>query len=138
MDLLRLDELGELYYNLQFVILAKHAIKEKNESKFINVLEEQCCTRSYKQHKMDTKKEGSDRWLLNINWIAFDSWASGANAWGPEKDEKFTKPNHWDGMLEVVGVTGVVHMGQIQSGLRSAIRIIQVWRSCHLYFIYSF
>eukprot|EP00094_Tigriopus_californicus_P013915 TCALIF_13468-PA protein Name:"Similar to Dgkq Diacylglycerol kinase theta (Mus musculus)" AED:0.19 eAED:0.19 QI:0/0.93/0.75/1/0.93/0.87/16/63/974 len=58
--------------------------------------------------------------ILNIM-----SWASGANAWGPEKDEKFTKPNHWDGMLEVVGVTGVVHMGQIQSGLRSAIRIIQ-------------
>ncbi len=29
-------------------------------------------------------------------------------------------------MLEVVGVTGVVHLGQIQSGLRSAIRIVQV------------
>lgn len=28
-------------------------------------------------------------------------------------------------MLEIVGVTGVVHMGQIQSGLRSAIRIAQ-------------
>ena len=54
------------------------------------------------------------------------SWGSGANAWGDERDEKFTKPNHWDGMLEVVGVTGVVHMGQIQSGLRSAIRIVQV------------
>ena len=36
----------------------------------------------------------------------FDSWGSGANIWGPEKDEKFTKPNHWDGMLEVVGVQG--------------------------------
>ena len=29
-------------------------------------------------------------------------------------------------MLEVVGVTGVVHLGQIQSGLRSAIRLCQV------------
>jgi diacylglycerol kinase (ATP) len=28
-------------------------------------------------------------------------------------------------MLEVVGVTGVVHMGQIQSGMRSAMRIAQ-------------
>ena len=36
----------------------------------------------------------------------FASWGSGANIWGPEKDEKFTKPNHWDGMLEVVGVQG--------------------------------
>ena len=57
--------------------------------------------------------------------IILSSWGSGANAWGPEKDEKFTKPNHWDGMLEVVGVQGVVHLGQIQSGLRAAIRIVQ-------------
>ena len=28
-------------------------------------------------------------------------------------------------MLEVVGVQGVVHLGQIQSGLRAAIRIVQ-------------
>ncbi len=58
--------------------------------------------------------------------LFFFSWASGANAWGPEKDEKFTKPNHWDGVLEVVGVTGVAQMGQIQGGLRSGIRIVQV------------
>jgi len=32
-------------------------------------------------------------------------------------------------MLEVVGVTGVLHLGQIQSGLRSAIRIAQVMTS---------
>ncbi|XP_018331439.1 diacylglycerol kinase theta isoform X3 [Agrilus planipennis] len=53
------------------------------------------------------------------------SWGSGANPWGPEKEDQFCKPNHWDGMLEVVGVTGVVHLGQIQSGLRSAMRIAQ-------------
>lgn len=54
------------------------------------------------------------------------SWGSGANPWGPEKDDVFSKPNHYDGMLEIVGVTGVVHLGQIQSGLRSATRIAQV------------
>lgn len=53
------------------------------------------------------------------------SWGSGANPWGPEKEDQFSKPNHYDGMLEIVGVTGVVHMGQIQSGLRSAVRIAQ-------------
>ena len=56
---------------------------------------------------------------------ALTSWASGANLWGPEKEDQFGKPTHYDGMLEVVGLTGVVHMGQIQSGLRSAIRIAQ-------------
>ena len=58
--------------------------------------------------------------------MSFFSWGSGANPWGDEKDDKFSKPNHWDGMLEVVGVTGVMHLGQIQSGLKSAIRIVQV------------
>ncbi|GFY70274.1 diacylglycerol kinase theta [Trichonephila inaurata madagascariensis] len=53
------------------------------------------------------------------------SWGSGANPWGPEKEDQFSKPTHHDGMLEVVGVKGVVHMGQIQSGLTSAIRIAQ-------------
>lgn len=55
------------------------------------------------------------------------SWGSGANPWGPDtKEDQFYTPNHWDGMLEVVGVTGVMHLGQIQSGLRTAMRIAQV------------
>ena len=66
------------------------------------------------------------RVVLNSKFSSLNSWGSGANPWGDERDDKFTKPNHWDGMLEVVGVTGVVHLGQIQSGLRSAIRIVQV------------
>ena len=57
--------------------------------------------------------------------ILHDSWGGGGAPWGPEKDDKFSQPNHWDGVLEVLGVTGVVHLGQIQSGLRSAIRLVQ-------------
>ncbi|XP_006562734.1 diacylglycerol kinase theta isoform X4 [Apis mellifera] len=54
------------------------------------------------------------------------SWGSGANPWGPDiKEDHFQTPNHGDGMLEVVGVTGVMHLGQIQSGLRTAMRIAQ-------------
>ncbi|VDO03540.1 unnamed protein product [Rodentolepis nana] len=53
------------------------------------------------------------------------SWGAGANPWGVEKDEAFTKPTHYDGLLEVVGVTGVVHMGQIFSGLRTGTRLAQ-------------
>ncbi|XP_037952220.1 uncharacterized protein LOC119682782 [Teleopsis dalmanni] len=53
------------------------------------------------------------------------SWGSGANPWGPDKDDNFTTPNHYDGVLEIVGVTGVVHLGQIQSGIRTAMRIAQ-------------
>lgn len=69
--------------------------------------------------------------LTDCQLFRYDSWGSGANPWGPEKEDQFSKPNHWDGMLEVVGVTGVVHLGQIQSGLRSAMRIAQVskWTS---------
>ncbi|TRY91095.1 hypothetical protein DNTS_020395 [Danionella cerebrum] len=58
--------------------------------------------------------------LLNI-----PSWGSGADLWGSDSDSRFEKPRMDDGMLEVVGVTGVVHMGQVQSGLRSGIRIAQ-------------
>ncbi|CAL7933909.1 unnamed protein product [Xylocopa violacea] len=54
------------------------------------------------------------------------SWGSGANPWGPDtKEDQFYTPNHGDGILEVVGVTGVMHLGQIQSGLRTAMRIAQ-------------
>ncbi len=53
------------------------------------------------------------------------SWGAGANPWGVEKDEAFAKPTHYDGLLEVFGVTGVVHMGQIFSGLRTGTRLAQ-------------
>lgn len=38
------------------------------------------------------------------------SWSSGADLWGSDNDNRFEKPRIDDGLLEVVGVTGVVHM----------------------------
>lgn len=38
------------------------------------------------------------------------SWGSGADLWGSDSDDRFEKPRIDDGLLEVVGVTGVVHM----------------------------
>uniref|UniRef100_A0A668A5I5 Diacylglycerol kinase n=1 Tax=Myripristis murdjan TaxID=586833 RepID=A0A668A5I5_9TELE len=66
--------------------------------------------------------------LPNIEGLIFlniPSWGSGADLWGSEVDGRHEKPRIDDGLLEVVGVTGVVHMGQVQSGLRSGIRIAQ-------------
>nr|XP_020449758.1 diacylglycerol kinase theta [Monopterus albus] len=66
--------------------------------------------------------------LPNIEGLIFlniPSWGSGADLWGSEVDGRYEKPSIDDGLLEVVGVTGVVHMGQVQSGLRSGIRIAQ-------------
>ena len=63
---------------------------------------------------------------LNVSGCVYVcSWAAGSNPWGQEQDNQFMRPTHYDGMLEVVGVTGVIHMGQIQSGMRTAIRIAQ-------------
>jgi diacylglycerol kinase (ATP) len=68
--------------------------------------------------------------ILNIQ-----SWGGGSNPWGSEKDDQFQKSTHYDGMLEVVGIKGVLHMGQISGGLSGAIRVAQGGRVLKL-FIY--
>lgn len=72
--------------------------------------------------------DGQEVPLPNIEGLIFlniPSWGSGADLWGSEVDSRYEKPSIDDGLLEVVGVTGVVHMGQVQSGFRSGIRIAQ-------------
>uniref|UniRef100_A0A8C6Y8U3 Diacylglycerol kinase n=1 Tax=Naja naja TaxID=35670 RepID=A0A8C6Y8U3_NAJNA len=63
--------------------------------------------------------------IEGLIFINIPSWGSGADLWGSDNDNRFEKPKIDDGLLEVVGVTGVVHMGQVQGGLRSGIRIAQ-------------
>ncbi|XP_019901508.2 diacylglycerol kinase theta isoform X3 [Esox lucius] len=63
--------------------------------------------------------------IEGLIFLNIPSWGSGADLWGSEGDSRFEKPRMDDGLLEVVGVTGVVHMGQVQSGMRSGIRLAQ-------------
>uniref|UniRef100_A0A8C7DA75 Diacylglycerol kinase n=1 Tax=Oncorhynchus kisutch TaxID=8019 RepID=A0A8C7DA75_ONCKI len=63
--------------------------------------------------------------IEGLIFLNIPSWGSGADLWGSEGDSRYGKPRIDDGMLEVVGVTGVVHMGQVQGGMRSGIRLAQ-------------
>ncbi|KAG7270190.1 hypothetical protein CRUP_016024 [Coryphaenoides rupestris] len=84
-------------------------------------------TRNLHKH-LRLQVDKQDIELPNIEGLIFlniPSWGSGADLWGSESESRFGKPRIDDGMLEVVGVTGVVHMGQVQSGLRTGIRIAQ-------------
>lgn len=76
--------------------------------------------------------------ILILMLLHIYSWGSGANPWGPDKDDRFSTPNHYDGLLEIVGVTGVVHLGQIQSGIRYANRIAQVIKYYFLNYYHRF
>eukprot|EP00117_Sycon_ciliatum_P023127 scpid28524/ scgid2416/ Diacylglycerol kinase theta; Diglyceride kinase theta len=58
--------------------------------------------------------------VLNIK-----SWMAGCDGWGTEKDDKFKPPSMNDGLLEIIGVQGVMHLGQIQGGMRGGIRLAQ-------------
>ena len=53
------------------------------------------------------------------------SWGAGADPWGAEPDPRFQSQKYDDGLLEVIGFTGVYHMGKIKSGLSTGIRLAQ-------------
>ncbi|XP_065196869.1 diacylglycerol kinase theta-like [Sycon ciliatum] len=58
--------------------------------------------------------------ILNIS-----SWMAGCDAWGSDRDDKFKPAALNDGMLEVIGVQGVMHLGQIQGNIRGGLRLAQ-------------
>ncbi|GMT34348.1 hypothetical protein PFISCL1PPCAC_25645, partial [Pristionchus fissidentatus] len=79
--------------------------------------------------RIELEVDGKPVELPNIEGIIvlnLLSWGSGANPWGTAKEETpFTKPTHYDGLLEVVGITDVSRLGLIQSKLAAGIRIAQ-------------
>ncbi|XP_053735044.1 diacylglycerol kinase theta-like isoform X1 [Synchiropus splendidus] len=99
-----------------------------NKGVYVKVgLQKITATRSLHRH-LAVQVDGQNLLLPNIEGLIFlniPSWGSGADLWGSEVDSSYREPSIADGLLEVVGVTGVVHMGQVQGGLRSGIRLAQ-------------
>ncbi|XP_077466029.1 diacylglycerol kinase theta [Stigmatopora argus] len=106
----------------------KFSSRFHNKGVYVKVgLQKISATRSL-HRELQLRVDDRDVPLPNIEGLIFlniPSWGSGADLWGSEADAHYAKPSLADGLLEVVGVTGVVHMGQVQSGLRSGIRIAQ-------------
>eukprot|EP00052_Salpingoeca_macrocollata_P025075 m.227346 g.227346 ORF g.227346 m.227346 type:complete len:1024 (-) comp22368_c1_seq2:74-3145(-) len=72
--------------------------------------------------------DGKDILLPDVQGIIvlnIPSYSAGADPWGTDKDENFTPPSYNDGLLEVVGVYGVMHLSHISAHLRSGKRIGQ-------------
>ncbi|KIH48715.1 diacylglycerol kinase accessory domain protein [Ancylostoma duodenale] len=79
--------------------------------------------------RIEVEVDGRPIELPNIEGIVvlnLLSWGSGANPWGTAKEESpFQKPTHYDGLLEVVGISDVSRLGLIQSKLAAGTRIAQ-------------
>ncbi|XP_075869760.1 diacylglycerol kinase theta isoform X2 [Nelusetta ayraudi] len=106
----------------------KFSSRFHNKGVYVKVgLQKLSCGRSL-DHLLQLQVDNQDVPLPHLQGLIFlniPSWGSGADLWGSEVEGRFGKPRMDDGLLEVVGVTGVVHMGQVQSGMRSGIRIAQ-------------
>uniref|UniRef100_A0A914RSV8 diacylglycerol kinase (ATP) n=1 Tax=Parascaris equorum TaxID=6256 RepID=A0A914RSV8_PAREQ len=109
------------------VCLQFHNKRDANPEKFSSRLfnkTQYVCKRHFSS--VHAKISGS---ALSLRMLlpTFDcSWGSGANPWGTAKEEgQFQKPTHYDGLLEVVGISDVSRLGLIQSKLSAGIRIAQ-------------
>lgn len=90
------------------------------------------CKSRYINNVITLRTDTEQITLPNIQGLIFTniaSWGAGADIWkvspGSDKDSKWKAQNTADGMLEVVGITGLTHFANIATGLRSGIRLAQ-------------
>ncbi|KAJ7358720.1 hypothetical protein OS493_022164 [Desmophyllum pertusum] len=79
-------------------------------------------------HEVEIEIDGKKLELPTLEGIVIlniSSWGAGTDAWGPDKDDGYVPACHGDGCVEVLGLQGVMHLGQIQSGIRTGIRLAQ-------------
>lgn len=122
------------------VCLEFHMSREENPEKFTSRFHNKgvyfkAGVRNLTRHSMTNLQDrieiivdGEQVNLPSIEGVAvnnINSWGGGSDPWGKDRDEKFAPQRFNDGLLEVIGFTGVYHMGKIKSGLSTGIRIAQ-------------
>lgn len=115
-----------------------HVAREENPEKFSSRFKNKSVYMQLSLQKMMTKAPDLDKMvrltvdgkdiklpsLVGIVLLNIGSWAAGADAWGSTSDE-FDPCSYSDGKLEVVGLSGIMHMGQVHSGMRTGLRLAQ-------------
>jgi len=61
----------------------------------------------------------------NIVVLNVPSYAGGMNLWGKIYDPKYRPASFSDGLVEVIGISGALHLGKIGAGLSEGIRLGQ-------------
>jgi diacylglycerol kinase (ATP) len=62
----------------------------------------------------------------NIILLNIDNWGGGVTGlWKPDSQRNFRKQSFSDGLIEVIGLTDVLHMGQVQIGMDEPFQIGQ-------------
>ncbi|XP_065897933.1 diacylglycerol kinase theta-like [Dysidea avara] len=123
------------------IALDFHLAREENPEKFSSRFHNKGVYVQLALQKMVTKKVTAEL-SKHINIIVDDhpvqlpdlegivvlniqSWGAGAEVWGNPSEKKLKNAHFGDGVFEVVGIGGVMHMGQMQGGLRGGTRLAQ-------------
>ena len=61
----------------------------------------------------------------NLIILNIDHWGGGVTELWKTKNSQFRKDSYSDGMLEVIGLSDVLHMGQVQVGMDEPFQVGQ-------------
>jgi diacylglycerol kinase (ATP) len=75
--------------------------------------------------KCDGKKVDIPSNLQGVVFLNINSYAGGSKLWMPKDLSTWRSLDMSDGLVEVVGVLGVGHLGQIKAGVSSGIELAQ-------------
>ncbi|KAL6049945.1 Diacylglycerol kinase [Balamuthia mandrillaris] len=81
--------------------------------------------KQYLKLEVDGKEVNLPNRVRGVVVINLPSYMGGTNPWGTSADPKYQEPAIDDGLLEVIGIKGAMHLGRIQTRTSRGIRLAQ-------------